>query len=215
MKELNKLINGFKQFRQRYYVEEPELIKHLVKQGQSPKILMIACCDSRVHPAIVLNTDPGDIFVIRNMANVVPPCEDDGKSHGTSAAMEFAVKHLGVRHIIVFGHSQCGGVRSLMEGEHECSRYSFIDPWMSTVVMAREKILNEFANYSFDEQCYQCELAGIEFSLNNLRSFPWIREKIDEGSLFTHGWYFNIGAGELLIRDETSGRFESANQGKH
>ena len=207
MKELKKLISGFNKFRQQYYLEEPELIKTLVKKGQSPKIMVIACCDSRVSPALVLNAEPGDLFVVRNVSNIVPPCEDDGKSHGTSAAMEFAVKHLGVRHIIILGHSQCGGIRSLMEGEHHSSRYEFIDPWMSTLTEARDKVLTEFADKSFDEQCYQCELAGIVSSLNNLHGFPWLKQKIDEGSLFIHGWYFNIGNGELLMQDEASGQF--------
>lgn len=208
MDAINKLIAGFHRFREHYYVARPELIAQLVKQGQSPQTLVIACCDSRVNPAMVLNTEPGDIFVIRNVANIVPPCEDDGKSHhGTGAAIEFAVKHLGVKHIIVFGHSQCGGIRSLMEGRHAGSDYGFIDPWMSILASAQARILKEFSGSPFDDQCHQCELAGIEVSLDNICSFPWIKNKMDQGALYVHGWYFNIGAGELLRKDLESGEF--------
>lgn len=128
MGKLEKLKKGFKQFRKQYYEDNPELFKQLAYQGQSPKILVIAYCDSRVHPAQVMNTDPGDIFVVRNVANIVPPCEDDGKSHGTSAALEYAVKHLKVKRIIVFGHSFCGGIKSLMEEKNNEQDYGFIDP---------------------------------------------------------------------------------------
>ena len=106
MKELDKLKTGFKQFRKYYFEENPELYRQLTEKGQSPKAIIIACCDSRVHPAHVMDTDPGDIFVVRNVANLVPACVDDGKTHGTSAAIEFAVKHLKVPHIVVMGHSQ-------------------------------------------------------------------------------------------------------------
>jgi len=180
---LEKLLEGFRKFKQRYYVAEPELYEALVDRGQTPKTLVIACCDSRVHPAQVLNTSPGDIFVARNVANLVPPFEDDGKSHGTSAAIEYGVKHLKVKHIIVFGHGQCGGIKSLMAGGVDSEDDSFIDPWMSTAVPSREKILQNHAEKSFEEQCQLCEQAVIEVSVNNLLSFPWIKSRVDAGKL--------------------------------
>jgi Carbonic anhydrase len=115
MDELDKLKSGFRVFRKYYFEDNPELYRQLTARGQSPRALIIACCDSRVHPAHVMNTDPGDIFVVRNVANLVPAYVNDGKTHGTSAAIEFAVKHLQVPHIIIMGHSQCGGIRALME----------------------------------------------------------------------------------------------------
>ena len=130
MDPLDKLVEGFKNFKQRYYIAEPELYAELIDRGQTPKTLVIACCDSRVHPAQVFNTSPGDIFVARNVANLVPPFEDDGKSHGTSDAIEYGVKHIKVEHIIVFGHGQCGGIKSLMAGGVGAEDDSFIDPWM-------------------------------------------------------------------------------------
>ncbi|MBI4006592.1 MAG: carbonic anhydrase [Gammaproteobacteria bacterium] len=207
MNELEKLIAGFRQFRKRYYEDEPELFKQLINKGQSPKALVIACCDSRVHPAQVMDTDPGDIFVVRNVANVVPPCQDDGKSHGTSAAIEFAVKHLGVKHIIIFGHGQCGGVRSLMEGKHQDHKHGFIDAWMDIVAPAREKILKEHRDAAFDDQCRACELAVIDISVNNLMTFPWIREMVVRNNLFIHGWYFDIEQGILFERDKSEKGF--------
>lgn len=200
MKELDKLIAGFRQFRKRYYEDEPELYQQLVYKGQSPKALVIACCDSRVHPAQVMDTDPGDIFVVRNVANIVPPCQEDGKSHGTSAAIEFAVKLLGVKHIIIFGHGQCGGVRSLMEGKHQGHKHGFIDSWMDIVAPAREKVLKEHRNATFDDQCKACEQAVIEISVNNLMTFPWISDMVSKNNLFVHGWYFDIEQGELYAR---------------
>ncbi len=207
MNELEKLVAGFRQFRKRYYEDEPELFRQLINKGQSPKALVIACCDSRVHPAQVMDTDPGDIFVVRNVANVVPPYQDDGKSHGTSAAIEFAVKHLGVKHIIIFGHGQCGGVRSLMEGKHQDHKHGFIDAWMDIVAPAREKVIREHSDASFDDQCRACERAVIEISVNNLMTFPWIREMVARNCLYVHGWYFDIEQGILFERDNSGKGF--------
>lgn len=198
MQEINKLINGYQRFHKKYFEEQPELYKSLFEQGQFPKFLVISCCDSRVHPAQVMDTAPGDIFVIRNVANLVPINEVDGKSHGTSAAMEFAIKHLKVKHIIIMGHSQCGGIKSLMEGDHLEHDYGFIDPWMKIAKPARDKVIEQHGNKDFSEQCSLCEKASIEISLQNLMTFPWIKERIDANNLFVHGWYFDIDTGGLL-----------------
>jgi len=192
------LIDGYKRFYKKSFEKKQEFYGNLSKEGQSPKFLVISCCDSRVHPAQIMDTNPGDIFVIRNVANLVPVNEPDGKSHGTSAAMEFAVKHLNVKHIIVLGHSQCGGIKTLMEGEHFSSEYSFVDPWMGIAKNARLSVLEKHKGKSFEEQCTYCEKASIEISLNNLMTFPWIKEKCDSGELNIHGWYFNIKTGALL-----------------
>ncbi len=207
MDPLDKLVEGFRKFKQRYYIAEPELYEELIDRGQTPTTLVIACCDSRVHPAQVLNTNPGDIFVARNVANLVPPFEDDGKSHGTSAAIEYGVKHLKVKHIIVFGHGQCGGIKSLMAGGVGSEDDSFIDPWMSTAVPSREKILKNYADKSFEEQCQICEKAVIEVSVNNLLSFPWIQSRADAGELEVHGWYFEIEEGVLFELKQEDGSF--------
>ena len=192
------LIDGYKRFYKKSFEKKQEFYGNLSKEGQSPKFLVISCCDARVHPAQIMDTNPGDIFVIRNVANLVPVNEPDGKSHGTSAAMEFAVKHLNVKHIIVLGHSQCGGIKTLMEGEHFSSKYSFVDPWMGIAKNARLSVLEKHKDKSFEEQCSYCEKISIEISLNNLMTFPWIKEKYESGELNIHGWYFNIKTGALL-----------------
>jgi carbonic anhydrase len=209
MKELDKLKAGFKQFRKYYFEENPELYRQLTEKGQSPKALVIACCDSRVHPAHVMNTDPGDIFVVRNVANLVPAYVDDGKTHGTSAAIEFAVKHLKVPHIIVMGHSQCGGRRALMEGSHGSKTHTFIDPWMAIMTPAREQVAREYASATIDEQCHQCEQAAIGVSLENLMTFPFIVRALEANQLHMHGWYFDIDNGMLLEMDKAQKRFIS------
>ncbi len=198
MEEVKALIDGHQRFYKQYFEKQRGLYSNLFEEGQSPKFLVISCCDSRVHPAQIMDTAPGDIFVIRNVANLVPINEADGKSHGTSAAMEFAIKHLKVKHIIVFGHSQCGGIRTLMEGDHLSNEYSFVDPWMGIAKNARASVLKKHQGKSFDEQCAHCEKASIEISLTNLMTFPWIKEKCDSGSLTIHGWYFDIETGYLL-----------------
>jgi carbonic anhydrase len=209
METLEKLIEGFEKFKQRYYIDEPSLYEELIDRGQTPKTLVIACCDSRVHPAQVLSTSPGEIFVARNVANLVPPFENDGKSHGTSAAIEFGVKHLKVRHIIVFGHGQCGGIKSLMAGGVGSEEGSFIDPWMSTAMPTREKILENHSNKTFEDQCRICEQAVIEVSVKNLLSFPWINSRVEAGELEIHGWYFEIEKGILLELNQEDGTFSS------
>src|SRR3972149_3886565 len=161
MKELDKLKAGFKQFRKYYFEENPELYRQLTEKGQTPKALIIACCDSRVHPAHVMDTDPGDIFVVRNVANLVSPYVDDGKTHGTSAAIEFAVKHLRVPHVIIMGHSQCGGIRALMESTGGGDMHIFIDPWMAIMAPARAMIEKNHHDAPMDEKCSLCERAAI------------------------------------------------------
>ncbi len=207
MDPLAKLVEGFKLFKQRYYIIEPELYEKLINKGQAPKTLVIACCDSRVHPAQVLSTNPGDIFVVRNIANLVPPFEDDGKSQGTGAAIEYGVKHLNVEHIIVFGHGQCGGIKSLMAGGVGSEDDSFINSWLSTAIPTREKILQSHADKPFKEQCQFCEQAAIEASVNNLLSFPWIKSRIHACTLEIHGWYFDIEKGVLLELNQADASF--------
>jgi len=207
MSGLEKLIAGFRQFRKRYYEDEPELYKQLITRGQTPSALFIACCDSRVHPAHIMDTDPGDIFVVRNVANLVPPYVDDGKTHGTSAAIEFAVKHLQVPHIIVMGHSQCGGIRALMASDRGQDTRVFIDPWMAIMAPARARVEKDHRDATLEEKCGHCERTAISISLANLRSFPFIIDAITRGSLHLHGWYFDIEHGILSALEEGSGTF--------
>lgn len=200
MQELKKIIDGYQQFHEQYFQEQPEIYNNLFEQGQSPKFLIISCCDSRVNPSQILGAAPGDIFVIRNVANLVPANELDNKSPAVCAAMEFAVKHLAVKHIIVLGHSQCGGIKSLMEGEHADPNFEFIDPWMKMALSARQQVLDQYGEEDFSTQCSLCEKVSIEISLNNLKTFPWITKRCDAGELFVHGWHFDINTGALLAK---------------
>ena len=138
---ISRLIAGFESFRKTYYEEQPGFYRSLVEKGQRPEVMIIACSDSRVNPSIIAKAEPGELFVVRNVANLVPPYEPDSHYHGTSAAIEFAVRDLGVKHIIVLGHSHCGGVRCLCEGHEKAGDREFIDGWMSIVEQARDDSL--------------------------------------------------------------------------
>ena len=211
MNKLDKLKSGFIKFRKRYFEDDPELYKHLTAEGQYPVALVIACCDSRVHPAQIMDTLPGDIFVVRNVANLVPAFVDDGKTHGTSAAIEFAVKHLKVPHIIVVGHSKCGGIRALMEGKHEGKMHKFIDPWMAIMASAREEVARKYPDGSLDDKCAHCERAAIGVSITNLLTFPFVNRAVESGDIQLHGWYFDMEQGELFIR-KADGEYTALSQ---
>lgn len=202
MSDIDKLIAGFKRFHENYFGGDQELFGRL-KQGQSPGAMVIACSDSRVDPSILLDCQPGDLFMVRNVANLVPPYEKGAGLHGVSTALEFGVCVLGVAHLIVLGHSQCGGVRALMEG----TQGDFMGNWVNIAARARERVLVEFPSANLQEQCHACEEASILVSLENLLTFPWIRSRVEQGSLVLHGWYFDIDNGELVAYDPTQGRF--------
>ena len=207
MKDLERFITGFRNFRKDYFGPESTHFEPL-KQGQKPKTMIIGCSDSRVDPAILTNCAPGDIFTVRNVANLVPPYEEDGGRHGVSAALEFAVCHLGVEQIIVLGHSQCGGINALMAGNCGCKGGGFISNWMSIATPAREKVLAELPGKDAKLQQRAAEQAAILLSLENLRSFPWIDQQVTDGTMSLHGWYFDLNAGELLEYQPISGLFQ-------
>jgi len=207
MKDLERFIAGFRSFQKDYFGPDNSLFEPL-KQGQTPKTMIIGCSDSRVDPAILTNCEPGEIFTVRNVANLVPPYEETGGLHGVSAALEFAVCHLGVEHIIVLGHSQCGGIGALMEGGCDCKGSGFISRWMSIANSARERVLAELPGKDPQLQQLAAEQAAILLSLENLRSFPWIDDRVAAGTLSLHGWYFNLTVGELMEYVPEQGTFE-------
>jgi carbonic anhydrase len=169
--------------------------------------MVIGCGDSRVAPETIFDADPGEIFVIRNIANLVPPCEPDTETsfHGTSAAIEFGVNALKVKHIVVLGHASCGGVSAFANDAAPLSKRDFIGKWMSQIAPVAERIGPPTA----DRQGWirQLEWAVVEYSLGNLMTFPAVRDAVEEGSLALHGAYFGVGTGILFIRDPVSGRF--------
>ena len=171
---IKDLIKGYQAFHQRYFESgDNTLYQDLVREGQSPKIMIIACSDSRVDPATILHSAPGEAFVVRNVANIVPPCENDAKHHGTSAALEFAVCFLKVEHIIIFGHSHCGGIQALLHNAAPTSpTEGFISSWMDIAHNAKQKALASSTVASLQEK-YCCEYS-LMASLDNLHTFPWI-----------------------------------------
>jgi len=203
-----QLINGFRRFRELHFANDAERFQELVQFGQTPKALVVACCDSRVDPALVLDCAPGDLFVIRNVANLVPPAENLGHYHGTSAALEFGVCNLAVPHIIVLGHAQCGGIHALLEGG-VAKESSFIAEWMKIAEAARKQTEQGFEGAGDKLRHRACEQQAILISLNNLMTFSWIRERVEQGKLTLHGWYFDIEGGELLGYNTATRQFET------
>ncbi len=208
-----RLISGYREFKANYLGEENREWLKVAGVRQDPKVMMVACSDSRVHPAILTRSALGELFMIRNVANVVPPFEKDhgeGTYHGTSAAIEFAVNHLHVEHIIVMGHSGCGGIQSLMDQStvDDAQEFSFIRPWMKIVEQASEFTEHEKVTMSQQSRTCVCEKRAILISLNNLVSFPWVRDSIKEGKLKLHAWYFDIKSGNLSEYNLTKEEFE-------
>ncbi len=204
-----QLIEGFRRFRERHFTHDDALYRQLVAQGQTPKILVVACCDARVDPAIVLDCAPGDLFVIRNVANLVPPLETLAGHHGTSAALEYGVRNLGVRHIIVLGHAHCGGIRTLVETGGINNPDSYIDDWMHLAENARAGVERDMPGAPLEDRLHACEQRAILISLSNLMTFPWVRERVGSGALTLHGWYFDIKHGRLLRYNAGIGAFEA------
>jgi carbonic anhydrase len=191
-------VRGFGKFQEKYFAADGGIFDRL-RQGQSPSTLVISCCDSRADPAMLLGASPGDIFVVRNVANLVPPYKNGAEMPGIRADIEFAIKGLNVSNIIILGHSGCGGIQALMDGEGITeNHYEFIGTWVSIAREARERVLRELGQEPDAVKSRACEHWAIGLSLKNLMTFPWIRERVQAGTLTLHGWYFDMNAGELL-----------------
>lgn len=204
-KEIAKLMAGFRHFREKFYYSDDPTYSRL-SAGQGPKTLVIACSDSRVDPAILGGTSPGEIFVVRNIANLVPPYETTSGNHGVSAAIEFAVVNLKVKNVIIMGHRQCGGIRALLDPEGTQAG-GFVQNWMKIAEPAKNRAL-QMAPKTDDLELWKCcELESIRTSLQNLRSFPFVREAEGKGELNVLGLYFDLERGELLELDEAKGTF--------
>ena len=208
MTTINELLQGFLRFRIKNFEPNRELFNRLAMQGQTPRTLLIGCSDSRVDPAILTDSAPGDLFVVRNVANLVPPHETTGLYHGTSAALEFAVCNLQVSNVIVLGHSHCGGIRALLEGYGENDEgEGFIAPWVKIAASARDEVLQRWPDASNEFRQRACERAGIRASLANLMTFPFIRQRVEAGNLRLYGWYYDLENGELMQYDSEKDRF--------
>jgi carbonic anhydrase len=195
-----KLIQGFRDFQNDYFHKDSDLFQRLVNQGQSPKVMMIACSDSRIDPAIITKSEPGDLFSVRNIAALVDPNDDsDHRGHATSAAVEYAVKVLKVEHIVILGHALCGGIQALAKsGEDLADDNGFIARWISIGIDARDKVRKFFPGHTTEQHSPILEQTSILVSLNNLTTYPWVSDAINAGTLKLHGWYFDIPNGRLL-----------------
>ena len=203
------LTEGYKAFLGERLPNERRKYETLGKDGQDPDVLLIGCCDSRVAPEVIFDTGPGEIFTIRNVANIVPPFEDDSGYHGTSAAIEFAVVALKVNHIVVMGHATCGGIKAAGLGADPLSPGNFIGRWVSLVEPAVKTLAEAGDDKEKDGYLTRLEYAMVGQSLKNLMTFGFVREAVEAGRLHLHGAHFGIVTGELRIRDPETGEFHS------
>jgi carbonic anhydrase len=208
IKGVEKLVQGYQSYRDGSYEKSRPLIENLVARGQRPEVAVIACSDSRVDPAILFQADPGDLFVVRNVANLVPPMEEEGTYHGTSAALEFAVLGLGVKHLVVLGHAHCGGIKLMMDSKPGSSTFKYVSPWVSMLAAAHRRVLATMGNADETERTRACEQNAVLVSLENLTTFDWVRERVEAGELQLHGWYVDIAVPELCAYDWESGQFK-------
>ena len=191
-----------------HFAHETSRYRHLADKGQSPETLVVACCDSRAAPETIFNTAPGEIFVLRNVANLIPPYEPDGEYHAASAALEFAVQSLKVKNIVVMGHGRCGGIKAALDTESApLSPGDFIGKWMSLIAPAAESVSgNQLMTQS--ERQTALERISIRYSLNNLRTFPCVDILEKKGKLTLHGAWFDISTGALWVMDQQTGDFK-------
>lgn len=206
-----KLKNGFSSFRDAYFLSgKTDLYRKLVKEGQKPETLVIACSDSRIDPAILTQSDPGDFFAVRNVAALVPPYNCGGLLRGTSSAIEYAVRFLGVSHIIVLGHTGCGGVNALATDTYKAvddHDFEFLRHWLNIGQEARNAVFETLDRASPEEKTRALEQAVILVSMSNLMSFPWIRERCASHLLEIHGWHFDMTEGRILEYDPAQEKF--------
>jgi carbonic anhydrase len=208
-----RLTKGYQSFLDRRFASERARYQELAGLGQSPSIMVIGCVDSRVSPEVIFDAAPGELLVARNVANLVPryeapttPQEDISHQHGTSAALEFAVRALKVSDIVVLGHAFCGGIKAFASDDAPLSSSDFIGRWMSQISPAADAIKAP----KEDREAYlrQLEFASVELSLRNLMTFPFVRKAVEAGELKLHGAYFGVASGKLLVRNEKTATFE-------
>ena len=209
MPELAALLEGYRRFRNGAFLQQKVRFDDLASEGQTPKLMIIACSDSRVDPSQIFDVAPGEVFVVRNVAALVPPFETAPGHHGVSAALEFAVQFLKVKRIVVMGHGKCGGCKAALTREMhgtEPGEGGFIADWIAMLDDARETVVAAHGDHGHAAE-RAMELAGVKVSLANLRTFPCVRQKERSGELRLTGAFFAISDGMLHILDETSGAF--------
>ncbi len=204
---MQKLIDGYHRFLANGWVERKRTFESLAEDGQRPSALVIGCVDSRVDPGMIFDVGPGEILTVRNVANLVPPYAPDSSYHGTSAALEFGIRVLEIPHVIVLGHGMCGGIRTLLEGAPEQAK-DFVEPWMSIAEPARQRVAH--CEHPVERQ-HLCEREVIKVSLENLMTFPWIKDRVEQRTLQLHGAWFSIHNGCLMLL-QPDGSFAPASE---
>jgi len=192
-----KMLQGYQLFREKYAHGDNSIMHYLSNYGQQPQTMVISCCDSRVDPALILQCDPGDLFVVRNVANIIPPYEKDEMHHGTSAALEFGVCFLKVKNLILLGHSQCGGIQTLLNS-NASNQNDFITHWVSIIKTphAHQHDPDDYAKLALNQ------------SLQNCLTFPWIKEKVTQGELTIHLWFFDVRKGQIFSYSEAQKEYQ-------
>jgi carbonic anhydrase len=203
-----RLIDGHRAFLENRFANERHRYETLAEKGQHPEIMVVGCVDSRVSPEVIFDASPGELLVVRNVANIIPPYEQHGGTqHGTSAALEFGVQALRVKHIVVLGHAHCGGIRAFADDQEPLSPGDFIGRWMAQIAPAAES-LGPKEKHGHEEYLRKLEFASVELSLKNLMTFPCVRILVEKGKLELHGAFFGVASGRLLVRDPSTGVFE-------
>jgi len=205
------LVQGYENFLAGRFGQEHQRYRTLAEEGQRPTTMVVSCCDSRVSPEVIFDARPGELFVLRNVANLVPPYEPDKHYHGASAALEYAVMALKVRHIVVLGHAQCGGVRAFIDKIEPLSPGDFIGKWMSMFVKPGE-VVEQRPQETIQDFATRIEKASVFRSLENLMTFPCIQVLVDRGKLQLHGAYFGVAEGSLFVLDKATREFRSVRE---
>ncbi len=208
---LEGLLKGFADFRLGYYREHLDLFDKLAAEGQSPKILIVGCADARVDPGILTQTKPGDIFTVRNIGAMVPPAQipPDHRQHGTSAAIEYAVRGLGVEHVVILGHALCGGIAALVDGKDGAfADYDYLSTWTAVAQEVRDRALRELDGKPREQVVRVVEQAAVVNSVVNLMGFPWLAERVAAGKLVLHAWWFNLTEGQLYAFNPQTAAFD-------
>ena len=207
------LLDGYRTFASERLPTEQSRYRELSERGQSPEVMVIGCCDSRVSPEAIFDAGPGELFVVRNIANLVPVYQPDEGAHGVSAALEYAVNVLRVKHIVVLGHAQCGGIRAFIDKIEPLSPGDFIGKWMAMFIKPGE-IVEQRDRENMDKFVERIEKAAVFRSLENLMTFPFVKKRVDSGELLLHGAYFGVAVGSLSVLDKVEKVFKPVAQAK-
>ena len=205
------LLEGYRAFTSQRLPTEQSRYRELSERGQAPEVMVIGCCDSRVSPEVIFDAGPGELFVVRNVANLVPVYAPDGGAHGVSAALEYAVRALKVKHIVVLGHAQCGGIRAFIDNIEPLSPGDFIGKWMSMFVKPGEQV-EQRDHETMADFTVRIEKAAVFRSLENLMTFPFVKTQVASGALNLHGAYFGVAGGALFVLDQATKEFRSARE---